>query len=76
MTVGTVVSGAALVVALIAFALTGALSLRARVEPLWAMVRAIVAFLAVLWIARWSAGVLDALGPASQGKGPRDEPDE
>ncbi len=69
MTLGNVVSGAALAAGLIAFAVTVVLSLRAQVEPLWAMVRAIGAFLGVLWMARWSVGVLDALGPASEGPG-------
>jgi len=53
----------ALGVGLGAFGLTGALSLRAGVEPLYAVVRSIAAFLAVVWLARWSAAVLvgDAL---------------
>jgi len=68
-TLSNVVSGAALAAALIAFAVTVVLSLRAQVEPLWAMVRAIGAFLGVLWMARWSVGVLDALGPVSEGPG-------
>jgi len=49
-------------VALAAFALTCALSLLAEVEALHAMLRGIAAFAGVYWLARWSAGVLEALG--------------
>jgi hypothetical protein len=58
-----VLSGVTLAAALGAFALTAMVSLRARVEPLYVVVRGIFAFLAVLVLARWSAGALDSLGP-------------
>lgn len=63
MRLSSALSGAALLAAIVAFAVTGALSLRAQVEPFYAVVRGIVAFLGVLWLARWSASALDALGP-------------
>ena len=58
-------SGLSLVVALIAFGLTGALAIRARVEPFYAVLRSIVAFVGVLCLARWSASVVETLGPAN-----------
>jgi hypothetical protein len=61
-----VISGVTLVVGVGAFGLTEALSLRAGVEPLYAVIRAIVAFTAVVWLARWSANALDGFGLADQ----------
>jgi hypothetical protein len=55
-------SGISLAVALIAFGLTGALAIRARVEPLYAVLRSIVAFVGVLCLARWSTSVVESLG--------------
>jgi len=55
------VSQISLFVALGAFALTGALSLAAQVEPLYVVLRSIAAFLAVLYVTRVSASVLDSL---------------
>jgi len=57
------VSGATLAVGVVAFGLTGALSLRAGVEPLYAVGRGIAAFVAVIWTARAAANALDVLGP-------------
>jgi hypothetical protein len=51
-------------VAVAAFGLAGGLSLRAGVEPLYSVVRGMIAFGAVLLVARWSAAVLDSLSPA------------
>jgi hypothetical protein len=62
-----------LFVALSAFGLTGALSLRAQVEPLYAVLRSAGAFIAVLVVTRWSAGILDSL-PAGGGPADRVEP--
>jgi hypothetical protein len=62
MTPSKALSGASLV-ALAAFALTGALSLRAQVEPLYAVLRGIGAFAAILCVARWTASILDLVGP-------------
>ena len=70
MQVSEVLSRVALGVATGAFGLAGALSLRAEVEPLYAVVRGIIAFAAVLWLARFSAGLLDALGTAGRSPGP------
>ncbi len=61
MSVGGMVSQISLFVALGAFALTGALSLAAEVEPLYVVLRSIAAFLAVLYVTRVSASVLDSL---------------
>ena len=58
-----VLSGASLAVGLTAFALTGALSLRAHVEPFFAVLRSIGAFAAVLCLTRWSAAALDSIEP-------------
>jgi len=63
MQLSRVLSGASLAVGLIAFALTGALSLRAQVEPLFAVLRSVGAFAAVLCLTRWSATALDSLEP-------------
>jgi len=63
MTPSKALSGASLVVALAAFALTGALSLRAQVEPLYAVLRGVGAFAGILCAARWSASILDLVGP-------------
>ena len=57
-------SGASLVVGLAAFALTGALSLRAHVEPFYAVLRSVGAFAAVLCLSRWSAAALDSIEPS------------
>ena len=54
-------SRASLAVGLAAFGLTGALSLRAQVEPFFAVLRSIGAFAGVLCLARWSAAALDYL---------------
>lgn len=70
MQVNEVLSRMALGVATGAFGLAGALSLRAGVEPLYAVVRGIVAFVAVLWLARFSVGLLDTLGTAGASPGP------
>ena len=56
-------SGASLAVGLAAFALTGALSLRAHVEPFFAVLRSVGAFAAVLCLTRWSAAALDSIEP-------------
>ena len=69
-----IVARAALGVALGAFGVTGALSLRAQVEPLYAVVRGIVAFVGVLWAARWSANALDALAAPGSAAGTREQP--
>jgi hypothetical protein len=79
MNMSKTLAGAGLLVALSAFGLTGALSLRAQVEPLYAVLRSIGAFLGVLLVTRWSAGVLDSL-PTDQrpsrppGRGDSDGP--
>ena len=65
MNASKILSGLSLFVALTAFGLTGALAIRARVEPFYAVLRSIVAFIGVLCLARWSAGVVEALGPPS-----------
>ena len=66
MKVSTALSGLSLGLAIGACGLAGALSLRSGVEPLYAVVRGIAAFGAVLCAARWSAGLLDSLAaPAS-----------
>jgi len=65
MKLSSVVSGVTLGVGLGAFGLTGALSLRAGVEPLYAVARSIAVFVAVVWVARLSAAALDRLGPLS-----------
>ena len=70
MQMNEVLSRVALGVATGAFGLAGALSLQAGVEPLYAVVRGIVAFAAVLWLARFSLGLLDALGTAGGNPGP------
>ncbi len=62
MSLSSVASRVSVTVALAAFALTCALSLLAEVEALHAMLRGIAAFAGVYWLARWSAGVLEALG--------------
>jgi hypothetical protein len=67
MTKGGVVSRASLLVAAAAFAVTRALSLRARAEPLYAALAGVAAFVAVLCAARWRGGVL--------GSEPEEEPD-
>lgn len=64
----SLMSNAALFVALAAFVVTGSLSLRAQVEPLYAVLRSIGAFAGVLCLARWSAGALDALGLTDEGQ--------
>jgi len=61
MQLSKVLSGASLAVGLAAFALTGAFSLRAQVEPFFAVLRSIGAFAGVLCLARWSAALLDYL---------------
>ena len=63
MQLSRVLSGASLAVGLIAFALTGALSLHAHVEPFYAVLRSVGALAAVLCLARWSAAALDAIEP-------------
>jgi len=63
MKLSSVVSGVTLGVSVGAFGLTGALSLRAGVEPLYAVVRGILVFLGVVWLARLAANALDLLGP-------------
>ena len=63
MKISDLVSGVSLAVGVTAFGLTGALSLRAGVEPLYAVARGIAAFVAVIWVARAAANALDALGP-------------
>ncbi len=55
-------SGLSLAVALAAFGVTGALALRAQVEPFYAVLRSMAAFIGVLCLARWSASAVDALG--------------
>ena len=65
MKISDLVSGAALAVGVTAFGLTGALSLRAGVEPLYAVARGIAAFVAVVWVARAAANALDVLGPVA-----------
>ena len=45
--------------AVAAFGVTTALSLSVGVEPLYTVLRAILASLAVLWAARWTAGILN-----------------
>lgn len=70
MTPSKALSGASLVVALAAFALTGALSLRAQVEPLYAVLRGIGAFTGVLCLARWSAAALDSIAPSNDAGSP------
>ena len=62
-------SGVILTVAMGALGLTGALSLRAEVEPLYAVLRGILAFMAVLAVGRWSATALDSLGPITGDRG-------
>jgi len=69
MKLSSLVSGVTLGVSVGAFGLTGALSLRAGVEPLYAVIRAIIAFVAVIWLARAAANALDLLGPVV----PRDD---
>ncbi len=54
-------SGVSLLVALSAFGLAGVLSLRVQVEPLYAVLRSIGAFLGVLVVTRWFISVLDSL---------------
>ncbi len=63
MQLSRMLSGVSLVVGLAAFALTGALSLRAHVEPFYAVLRSVGAFAAVLCLTRWSAAVLESLEP-------------
>ena len=63
MQLSRVLSGASLAVGLAAFALTGALSLRAHVEPFYAVLRSVGAFTAVLCLTRWSAAALDSIEP-------------
>jgi len=63
MPLSRVLSGASLAVGITAFALTGALSLRAHVEPLFAVLRSVGAFAGVLCVTRWSAAALDSLEP-------------
>jgi len=81
MNMSKALSGAGLLVALSAFGLTGALSLRAQVEPLYAVLRSVGAFVGVLFVARWSAGILDSLPSAGgrpqqpEGGGDREERD-
>jgi len=58
MRLSNVVSGVTLGAGVGAFGFTGALSLRAGVEPLYAVIRSIVAFTLVVWLARWTAGLL------------------
>jgi len=53
---------------LAAFALAGALSMRAQVEPLYVVLRSIAAFLGVMWLARWSGGVVEAVGGPDAGE--------
>jgi hypothetical protein len=55
-------AGLSLAVALTAFGMTGMLAIRARVEPLYAVLRSIVAFVGVLCLARWSTSVVESLG--------------
>jgi hypothetical protein len=66
MKLSNVVSGITLVVGVGAFGITEALSLRAGVEPLYAVIRAIIAFTAIVWLARWSANALGAFGLVDQ----------
>lgn len=66
MKASTVLSGFSLGIAIGACGLAGALSLRAGVEPLYAVVRGIAAFGAVLFAARWSAGLLDSVAAAAR----------
>ena len=61
MQVSSVLAGVCLGVAVAAFGLTGGLSLQAGVEPLYAVLRGIFAFTAVLISARWVAALLDSL---------------
>ena len=61
MPLSRVLSGASLAVGIAAFALTGALSLRAHVEPFYAVLRSIGAFAGVLCLTRWSAAALESL---------------
>jgi len=63
MPLSRILSGASLAVGLTAFALTGALSLRAHVEPFYAVLRSVGAFAAVLCVTRWSAAALDSIEP-------------
>jgi hypothetical protein len=55
------VSGLSLGTALAAFALTGSISVHVGVEPLYALLRGIAAFLGVLLAARCVAGIFDAM---------------
>ncbi len=67
MRLSKVLSGASLAVALVAFGLAGALSLRSHVEPFYAVLRSVGAFGGVLFLARWSASALESVeGPAGQ----------
>ena len=66
MPLSRVLSGASLAVGLAAFALTGALSLRAHVEPFYAVLRSVGAFAAVLCLTRWSAAALDSIEPTGR----------
>ena len=66
MKLSNVVSGLTLAVSVGAFGLTGALSLRAGVQPLYAVIRGIAAFIAVIWLARTAASALDVLGPVPE----------
>ena len=53
------VSKAGVAMAVAAFGVTTALSLSVGVDPLYTVLRAIAASLAVLWAARWTAGILN-----------------
>lgn len=64
MQLSRVLAGVSLAVGLAAFALTGALSLRAHVEPFFAVLRSVGAFAGVLCLTRWSAAALDSLEPS------------
>lgn len=61
-----VVPGVTLAAAVAAFGLAAGLSLRVGVEPLYAVLRGIAGFAAVLWIARLSAGALTSAGLGSE----------
>lgn len=67
MSFGDFIARASVFAGLAAFALTGALSVRAQVEPLYVVLRSIAAFLGVMWLARWGGGVLEVLGGQSSG---------
>lgn len=67
MSFGDVIARASVFAGLGAFALAGALSVWAQVEPLYVVLRSIAAFLGVMWLARWGGSVVEILGGQSSG---------